>query len=119
MNWRRVTSARGLAHSKTLTRWRWLARFAERLGVRRPSAALALGLACVGLNTHAATNDLFAQGVELSRAGQFPEATAAFETSAQSQPASGTLVNLGIAEWRRGHARPSSERVGEEVFLGP
>jgi len=54
---------------------------------------------------HAATaNDLFTQGVELNRAGQFPEAAAAFEKSAQRQPASGTLVNLGIAEWQRGHA---------------
>ena len=52
----------------------------------------------------AATNDFFAQGVELSRAGQFPEAAAAFEKSAQAQPAAGTLMNLGIAEWRSGHA---------------
>ena len=40
----------------------------------------------------------------MSRAGQFPEAAAAFEKSAQARPAAGTLVNLGIAEWQRGHA---------------
>jgi tetratricopeptide (TPR) repeat protein len=55
-------------------------------------------------SSRAATNEFFAQGVELSRAGQFPEATAAFEKSAQAQPAAGTLVNLGIADWRRGRA---------------
>ena len=44
------------------------------------------------------------QGVALSQAGQFPEAAVAFEKSAQAQPATGTFVNLGIAEWRRGHA---------------
>jgi tetratricopeptide (TPR) repeat protein len=53
---------------------------------------------------HTAANDFFAQGTELSRAGKFPEAAAAFEKSAQAQPASGTLVNLGLAEWQRGHA---------------
>jgi tetratricopeptide (TPR) repeat protein len=50
------------------------------------------------------TNDFFAQGVELNRAGRLPEAAAAFEKSAHAQPAAGTLVNLGVAEWRRGHA---------------
>ena len=104
MSWRLVKSARGLAHSKTQARWRWFARFAERLGVRRSFAALVLALVCVGLNTHAATNDLFTQGIKLSQAGQYPEAAAVFKESAQAQPACGTLVNLGIAEWRRGHA---------------
>jgi tetratricopeptide (TPR) repeat protein len=52
----------------------------------------------------AATNDFFAQGMKLSRAGQFAGAAAAFGKSAQARPAAGTLVNLGIAEWRRGHA---------------
>ena len=52
----------------------------------------------------AVTNDFFAQGVALSRIGQFPEAAAAFEKSAAALPASGTLVNLGLAEWQRGRA---------------
>jgi len=99
-----LKSARGLAQSKTLARWRWLAKFAERLGLRRPSAALTVGLACVVLNSHAATNDFFAQGVRFSRAGQFPEAATAFAKSAHVSPAAGTLVNLGLAEWQRGHA---------------
>ncbi len=70
---------------------------------RRPALLLA-ALVCFAQPGRAATNDFFAQGVELSRAGQFPEAAAAFEKSAQARPAAGTLVNLGIAEWRRGHA---------------
>ena len=48
--------------------------------------------------------DPFVQGVEFSHAGQFPEAAVAFEKSAQAVPAAGTLVNLGLAEWQRGHA---------------
>ena len=67
-------------------------------------AILVAALVCFAQTSGAATNDFFAQGVELSRAGQFPEAAAAFEKSAQMQPTAGTLVNLGIAEWRRGHA---------------
>ena len=50
------------------------------------------------------TNDLFAQGLALARAGQFPEAAAVFGKSAQNRPAVGTLVDQGIAEWERGHA---------------
>jgi tetratricopeptide (TPR) repeat protein len=102
---RLVKSARGLAQSRTLARRRWLARFAERLGVRRPSAAVYVALLCLAQDCHAATtNGFFAQGVAFSQEGQFLEAAAAFEKSAQAQPASGTRVNLGIAEWRRGHA---------------
>ena len=99
-----VKSARGLAQSKMLARWNWLAKFAERLGLRRPSAALAVVLASVVLNSRATTNDSFAQGNELSRAGKFPEAAAAFENSERQLPASGALVNLGLAEWQCGHA---------------
>jgi tetratricopeptide (TPR) repeat protein len=57
------------------------------------------------LNVRAdATNDAFTQGVELSRAGEFPEATAAFEKAAHLRPAVGTYINLGLSEWNRGHA---------------
>ena len=60
-------------------------------------------LLCLVAPARAATNDLFAQGVESSRAGQFPEAAAAFAQAAKARPAAGTLVNLGLAEWQRGH----------------
>lgn len=52
----------------------------------------------------AETNDFFAQGVAACRTGQLPEAAAAFETAAQQRLAAGTLDNLGIVEWQRGHA---------------
>ena len=50
------------------------------------------------------TNDFFAQGLALSRAGEFPAAAAAFEKSAHNRLAAGTLVDAGIAEWERGRA---------------
>jgi tetratricopeptide (TPR) repeat protein len=61
-------------------------------------------LACATPPVRAATNDFFARGLEFSRAGQFPAAAGAFEAAANLQPAAGTLVNLGLAEWQRGHA---------------
>lgn len=66
--------------------------------------AVLVALVCAINSGRAATNDFFARGVELSRAGQFPEAADAFKNSAKLQPAAGTLVNLGLAEWQRGHA---------------
>lgn len=71
----------------------------RQLGLIFPALIL-----CAAVTGRTATNDLFSQGVEFSRAGQFSEAAAAFENSTQVQPASGTLVNLGLAEWQRGHA---------------
>ncbi len=52
----------------------------------------------------AATNDFFAQGVTAIRAGDFSDAAAAFQKSVKEKPAAGSLVDLGIAEWQRGHA---------------
>ena len=54
--------------------------------------------------SRAATNDFFVRGMELSRTGQYPEAAAAFANAATAQPAAGTLLNLGLAEWQRGRA---------------
>ena len=56
---------------------------------------------------NAATNDWFAQGVEYVRDGDFPGAAAAFKNAAENQPAAGTFVNEGLAEWNRGHAGPA------------
>ena len=98
-----VKCASAPAQSRTLARWLWFGRLAKLPGLRR-HAALVVALAFVVLNSLATTNDFFAQGNELSRAGKFPEAAAAFENCVKQQPSSGTLLNLGLAEWQRGHA---------------
>ena len=72
----------------------------DRLGVW---VVLAL-LVCLTVPGRAAPNDFFARGMELSRAGQFPEAAAVFEKAVEAGPSAGVLVNLGLAEWQRGHA---------------
>jgi tetratricopeptide (TPR) repeat protein len=68
-----------------------------------------LMLLCAAGNCAAATDALFQDGLEACRAGQFATAAQAFRNSLAKQPASGTLLNLGISEWRRG-------RVGEAVL---
>ena len=52
----------------------------------------------------AATNDDFENGIALSMSGQLPEAATAFGNAAKPHPSSGTLVDLGLAEWQSGHA---------------
>jgi tetratricopeptide (TPR) repeat protein len=80
---------------------------------------LATLLALVAHPASAATNDVFARGLDFSRAGQFPEAAAAFEESARAQPAAGTLVNLGLAEWQRGHAGPAILAWEQALWIDP
>jgi tetratricopeptide (TPR) repeat protein len=63
-----------------------------------------IAIFAVAAASHAATNDWFEQGDELVRSGKFSEAATVFAKAAQAQPATGTLINLGLAEWQRGHA---------------
>ena len=68
---------------------------------------LAACLACyfaVGPARGASAADLFAVGSEAYKSGRFADAASAFEYSARFAPASGTLLNLGNAEWQRGRA---------------
>lgn len=115
-----------LLNSAIFARTKAASRFAGRRSPRRFSVAGRGG--CIGLlwviiwalmvsknTSSAAPNDFFQKGVELNRAGQFPEAAAAFQSSIQSRPSAGALVNLGLAEWQSGHAGPAIlawERAG-------
>lgn len=64
-------------------------------------------LGCAAKLNGAVTNDFFAQGVAAYRNGQFALAAQVFGKAAASRPAVGTLLNLGLAEWRRGQAGPA------------
>lgn len=81
-------------------------------------ALLAL-LVCAQPPGRAAAGDAFTRGLELSRAGQFPEAAAAFEQAAAAQPAAGTLVNLGLAEWQRGRAGAAILAWEQALWIDP
>jgi tetratricopeptide (TPR) repeat protein len=86
-----------------------------RLGAWLALAAV-VGVAAPG---RAATNDWFEQGVALSRAGQFPEAAAAFEKAVAAGPSTGALVNLGLAEWQRGHGGAAILAWEQAKWLDP
>jgi hypothetical protein len=53
-------------------------------------------------NLCAATNNLFQQAVNSYQSGVYAEAAKEFRTTSADAPASGTLLNLGLSEWRRG-----------------
>jgi tetratricopeptide (TPR) repeat protein len=84
----------------------------------KPCVLLAL-LLCVVSPFRAAAGDAFTRGLELSRAGQFPEAAAVFEQLAGARPAAGTLVNLGLAEWQRGHAGTAILAWEQALWIDP
>jgi tetratricopeptide (TPR) repeat protein len=89
-------------------------------GITRPGGWLVVAaLVCVVNFGRAGTNDFFAHGMELSRAGQFPEAAAAFQAAADARPAAGTLVNLGLAEWQCGRAGPAILAWEQARWLDP
>ena len=58
----------------------------------------------LGTGARASANDPFLRGLKAYRQGQFAEAANHWRASADESPATGTLVNLGLAEWRRGRA---------------
>jgi tetratricopeptide (TPR) repeat protein len=69
----------------------------------------ALGLAGMGIVMtslmgfgEARGDDSFRAGMESYQTGQFVDAANAFRASLSNAPAAGTLVNLGMTEWRRG-----------------
>lgn len=70
---------------------------------------LSLSLLLFVANCRAGDEGRFQQGVAAYEAGRYAVAAKAFQASLAEQPAAGTLVNLGLAEWRGG-------RTGEAVL---
>ncbi len=58
--------------------------------------------ACASLSNATPADALFRDGIRAYRAGEYARAALEFRQSAASQSASGTLQNLGNAEWQRG-----------------
>jgi hypothetical protein len=63
--------------------------------------------------------DLFHDGTTAYRASDYSSAIKAFRQSAKLQPASGTLQDLGLAEWRRGHAGAAILSWEQSLWLEP
>ncbi len=62
---------------------------------------------------------LFQEGVEAARMADFTKATDLFRRSLAERPASGTLLNLGVTEWRRGHAGEAILAWEQVLWLDP
>jgi hypothetical protein len=78
-------------------------------------ASLSLALPAPAQETNTAPGVAFTNGVAACLVGQYADAARAFRESADHRPAAGTLVNLGIAEWRRG--RPGRAILSWEQAL--
>jgi hypothetical protein len=63
--------------------------------------------------------ELFRDGTAAFRAADYPGAIKAFRQSANLQPASGTLHDLGLAEWHRGHAGTAILSWEQSLWLEP
>lgn len=72
----------------------------RRLGV----IVVWLALLCIATASRAATTDSFAGGTAAFQSGDFVGAATIFENVAKRNPSAGAFVNLGLVEWRRGHA---------------
>jgi tetratricopeptide (TPR) repeat protein len=67
----------------------------------------------------AAGEAYFRKGVAAYEAGQFEPAAQAFRKSLAEQTAAGTLLNLGLAEWRDGHPGEAIVAWEQSVWLNP
>ena len=65
------------------------------------------------------TNSFFAQGTVAYQGGEFAAAAAAFQKTAEQHPSVGAFLNLGLAEWQRGHAGPAMLAWERALWLDP
>ena len=78
-----------------------------------------LALLAVETSSLAAGENEFRAGVAAYEAGQFDVAAQAFGDSLAEQKAAGTLLNLGLAEWRRGRAGTAILAWEQASWLNP
>lgn len=72
------------------------------------------------LHASAATiTNRFNAGVEAYQAGDFAQAARVFRDCASAQPASGTLQNLGNAEWQRGRTGNAILAWEQALWINP
>ena len=74
---------------------------------------------CATLARGAAFEDAFREGVAAYRIGDYAGAVKAFQQSTRRQLASGTLQNLGNAEWKLGRTGPAILAWERALWLDP
>ncbi|HLH55114.1 MAG TPA: hypothetical protein VKY92_16020 [Verrucomicrobiae bacterium] len=84
------------------------------------SGVLAL-LSLAQVSTFAANSAdaLFRYATNAYSAGEYSQAALAFAQAASLRPSSGTLLNLGNAEWQRGHAGPAILAWEQALWIDP
>jgi tetratricopeptide (TPR) repeat protein len=85
-----------------------------------PFRFLALMLLSLCLSCRAETfQSLFQEATTAYQSGDFSQAAVLFRNSASLRPASGTLENLGLAEWRRNQPGPAILAWEQSLWLDP
>lgn len=93
------------------------AKFFSRLpGYAFLSALILFG---AGLYCRGSAEDSFQAGLSACRAGQYARAAQEFRESLTERPASGTLLNLGIAEWRSGQVGKAILSWEQTLWIDP
>ncbi len=80
---------------------------------------LLLALLAFAQNCFAADETRFRAGVAAYEAGQYDLAAQAFNDALAAKAAPGTLLNLGLAEWRGGHAGEAVVAWEQAAWLDP
>jgi tetratricopeptide (TPR) repeat protein len=90
-----------------------------RQGARRWFWVASLVLGWLMLSRVQAQTNFFSEGSAAYRAANYTTAANAFERAATRQPASGTLQNLGLAEWQRGQRAAAILAWEQAVWMDP
>ena len=67
----------------------------------------------------ARTNDAFHSGVIAYEAGQFAASARVFREAATNAPSTGSFLNLGLSEWRRGRAGAAICAWEQALWIAP
>jgi hypothetical protein len=81
--------------------------------------AIALLVAGVGPSLASPASALFQDGLQAYRAGEYSQAAMEFYQSAARRPASGTLQNLGVAQWQQGQTGWAVLAWEQALWLDP
>ncbi|MSU57199.1 MAG: hypothetical protein EXS35_03285 [Pedosphaera sp.] len=78
-----------------------------------------LTMLCAAANDAPTGDESFREGVAAFNSGDFSKAAQTFRASSEQHPSSGALLDLGLAEWRRGRAGPAVQAWEQVLWLDP
>jgi hypothetical protein len=87
--------------------------------VRLCTTTVAVTLTWSAVAEAAARSDMFHDGLQAYRGGDYVAAAESWSKNAELQPASGTLQNLGLAEWQRGRRAPAILAWEQAIWVDP